>query len=294
MIELCIGAALGFVLRKAAPWLSGVKDEQGIRIPWPEVLGAVLFGIIGLFWLAGPNPAALVFSGLLLAVLVTDFRYKLIPDRITFPGTAIGIVASGIWPTFIVATFRQDLLLKTIGMSSGFVGGMTLAIAGAAFGFLVFEGFRRVMSRLANMEVMGMGDSKLIMLMGAFLGPWGVMLALFPGMICGLLIGIVYTRIMKSPHFPFGPALAIGGFITMLWPSSVSGSITWMQDIAHGANRGALMFFNFLLLAVAVWLMLRVRKRSREYTDAIEEDYGKLEERDREKKPKKAKSKPKK
>lgn len=278
MIEAVIGAVLGFILRKAAPWLSGVEDKKGIRVPWPEALGA------GLFWVAGLDPAALIFSGLLLAVLVTDFRYKLIPDRITFPGTAIGIVASGIWPAFIGATFRQDLLLKTVGLSSGVVGGMTLAIAGAAFGFVAFEGFRRVMSRIATMEVMGMGDSKLIMMMGAFLGPWGVMLALFPGMICGLLIGIVYTRIMKSPHFPFGPALAIGGFITMLWPSSVSDSITWMQEIARGANRGALMFFNLLLLAVAVWLMLRVRKRSREYTDAIEEDYDKLEEREKKKK----------
>ena len=269
-----IGAVVGFVVRKATPWLSGVKDDVGIRLPWPEAMGAALFAF------AGPSPWALIFSGLLLAVLVTDFRYKLIPDKVSFPGTAIGIVASGIWPAFITGTFRQELLLKTIGLEAGVPGGMVLGVAGAAVGFGVFEGFRRLMSRLATMEVMGMGDSKLIMMMGAFLGPGGALLCLFPGMICGLVIGVVYTRIMKSPHFPFGPALALGGYITMLWPGIVGDGIGWMQDLARNADRGALMVFNILLLGVAVWLMLRVRKRSKEYTEAIERDYDKLEERD--------------
>ncbi|MEM8885529.1 MAG: A24 family peptidase [Planctomycetota bacterium] len=269
--RIAAGIVLGFVIRKATPWLSGVQDEKGIRIPWPEAAGGLLF------WLSGDRPDALVFSTLLLAVLTADFRYKLIPDRITYPGMLIGIVTSAIWPDWIASHFRQDVLLDMIG----FGGGWLLGAMGALFGFCVFEGFRRLMSRIANMEVMGMGDSKLVMMMGAFLGPFGVMLALFPGMICGLVIGVIYTRIMKSPHFPFGPALGLGGFITLLAPNIVGDGITWMQDLGRKADRGLLLLINIALLGVAVWLMLRVRKRSQEYTDAIEKDYEKLEEREK-------------
>ncbi|MHC4938976.1 MAG: prepilin peptidase [Planctomycetota bacterium] len=265
------GIVIGFLVRKATPWIAGVKDEKGIRWPWPEAVGALLFGF------AGWRIEVLAFSTLLLAVLTADFRYKLIPDKVTYPGTAIGVLASIFWPEFITAHFEQHVLLKTIGASGGF----PLALAGAGIGFVVFEGFRRIMSRIASMEVMGMGDSKLVMMMGAFLGPWGVLLALFPGMVCGLVIGVVYTRIMRSPHFPFGPALGLGGYITMLWPSLIGDGIGWLQDLGRRSDRGVLIVVNILLLLVATWLMLRVRKRSKEYTDAIEEDYSKLEDREK-------------
>ncbi|MHC4451743.1 MAG: prepilin peptidase [Planctomycetota bacterium] len=266
-----VGIIVGFLVRKATPWISGVKDREGIRWPWPEAVGALLFG------LAGWRVEALVYSTLLMAVLTADFRYKLIPDKVTYPGTAVGILVSILWPGFITTHFQQHLLLKTIGASGGF----PLALGGALVGFAVFEGFRRIMSRIASMEVMGMGDSKLVMMMGAFLGPWGVLLALFPGMLCGLVIGVIYTRIMKSPHFPFGPALGLGGWITLLWPNLVGDGIGWMQELGRKADRGVLIVVNIALLAVAVWLMLRVRKRSKEYTDAIEKDYSKLEDREK-------------
>jgi len=265
-----IGLVIGYVARKATPWFSGVKDEQGIRVPWPEAVGAVVFG------LAGPRPEALAYATFLLAVLTADFRYKLIPDRVTFTGTAVGLVVSAVRPGFITSHFHQGFLAEGWGVPGGF----PVALLGMVVGFAVFEGFRRLMSRLATMEVMGMGDSKLVMMSGAFLGPGGALVALFPGMLCGFVIGIVYTRIMKSPHFPFGPALGIGAFVTLLWPDVVADSIGWMQDLARGADRRALMVVNLLLLAVAVGLMWRVRKRSKEYTDAIDEDYGKLEDRE--------------
>jgi len=279
LVMAAVGAALGYVCRRTAPKLARIKDETGIRLPWPELLGAVLFGAAG--WRVGfrvDGIPAYVFTAALLATMVTDFRYKLIPDRVTFPGTAFGVVASAVWPTWIGSTFHQEVLLDWIGLDAGFFGGLILGLGGAAFGFLFFEGGRRFMGRLANMEVMGMGDSKLTMLMGAFLGPLGVLLALFPAMVCGVVIGVIYTRIMKSPHFPFGPALGLGGYLTLLWPRMVGNVLGWAQEFGASMDRGVLLFCNIILLAIAVWLMLHVRKRSKEYTEMIEKDYDKLEE----------------
>ena len=62
------GIVIGFLVRRATPWIAGVKDEKGIRWPWPEAVGALLFG------LAGWRIEVLAFSTLLLAVLTADFR----------------------------------------------------------------------------------------------------------------------------------------------------------------------------------------------------------------------------
>ena len=86
-----------------------------------------------------------VLAALLVAITETDLRAKLIPDKVTIPGAAVGLV---------------------FGLFSG-GRPFAMAIAGAVVGFVVLEGFRRFMSRLATMEVMGMGDSKLVMMCGA-------------------------------------------------------------------------------------------------------------------------------
>ena len=83
------------------------------------------------YWRVGiglPETRWYVFAALLVAITETDMRAKLIPDRITFPGTALGI------------GFAAFYGLHGIGM----------AALGAAAGFLVLEGFRRLMSRMAS------------------------------------------------------------------------------------------------------------------------------------------------
>ncbi|MHC4952590.1 MAG: prepilin peptidase [Planctomycetota bacterium] len=281
LVMAAVGAAIGFVSRKAAAKLARVKDEEGIRYPWPEAMGAAVFALAG--WRLGFDAARIpvfVFCAVLIGVMVTDFRYKLIPDRLTFPGTLVGVVVSAIWPEWICSAFRQDILLKTVGLQAGIGGGFLLAALGAGGGFVLFEGSRRVMSRVFKMEVMGMGDSKLTMLMGAYLGPFGVLMALFLSMICGVVIGVIYTRIMKSPHFPFGPGLGLGGLLALLWPSLVGDILGGVQKVGATMDRGVLIFFELVLLGIVVWLMLRVRKRSKEYTEIIEKDYDRLEEED--------------
>ena len=79
-----LGIVLGFLVRKATPWIAGVKDDKGIRWPWPEALGALMFFLAGWRW------EVLAYCTLLLAVLTADFRYKLIPDKVSYPGTGIG------------------------------------------------------------------------------------------------------------------------------------------------------------------------------------------------------------
>ena len=152
-------------------------------------------------------------------------------------------------------------------------------MAGAVAGFAVFESVRRVLSLLAKMQVMGMGDSKLLLMAGAFLGPEMVLFSLLPGILCGLVIGVIYTRIAKSPHFPFGPALGLGALLTLLFRREMTASLeramTWLAKL----EGSTVWIVQLALLGTAVALMIRVRRRAARYTREIEDDYADLDEK---------------
>jgi prepilin signal peptidase PulO-like enzyme (type II secretory pathway) len=197
-----------------------------------------------------------VLAALLVAITETDLRAKLIPDKITYPGTAVGL-AFGL-----------------------FSGGrpFAMAIAGAVVGFVALEAFRRLMSRLATMEVMGMGDSKLLMMCGAYLGPQLVIVSLLPGTVIGLVFGIVYTRVFKSPHFPFGPALGLGALVTAIFSEEILAGVAALPQLMLEMGPAARIGLMVGCFVVLVFLMRRIRKRAADYTRQIEEDYASRED----------------
>ncbi|MCZ6788268.1 MAG: prepilin peptidase, partial [Planctomycetota bacterium] len=112
-------------------------------------------------------------------------------DRISFPGAGIGLIYSALAPDDICKFFHHTGILGVLRLSPGHVGGLVLAVLGALIAYGALELFRRVFGRIAGLEVMGMGDSKLLGMMGAFLGPQMVLFSLMPGLLCGLVIGVV-------------------------------------------------------------------------------------------------------
>ena len=126
---------------------------------------------------------------------------------------------------------------------------------------------------------MGMGDSKLLMMCGAFLGPELVLFSLLPGILCGLILGIVYTRIFKSPHFPFGPALGLGALLALLYPPEMVNGLLAVLEWMQGLEGPAIWITQIILFAIVVALMIRVRRRAARYTEEIEKDYADLEEK---------------
>ena len=224
---------------------------------WIALLALPLWALV--YWQLGLTGAAVkwyVLAGLLVAITEVDIRAKLIPDVITFPGTAAGILLA----------------------LPGGTRGLGMALAGAAVGLVVLETFRRIMGRLATMEVMGMGDSKLLMMCGAFLGPQLVLLSILPGVLLGVAFGIPYTRIAKSPHFPFGPALGLGAFLTGLFPEQVSRVLLKLPETIQSAGPAARLVFLGVCVLVLVVLMRRIRRRAAEYSKAIEDDYASRED----------------
>ncbi len=138
----------------------------------------------------------LAFIAAILALVFIDFDHRILPNVITLPGTVVGLLLAG--P-------RQSI---TLGDS---LGG---ALLGAGLLFLVAE----VYLRLRKIEGLGMGDVKMMGMVGAFLGWKGVLLTLFLGSLLGSLVGLVIMlaqgKDLKTA-LPFGTFLGVAAAITL-------------------------------------------------------------------------------
>jgi leader peptidase (prepilin peptidase)/N-methyltransferase len=137
----------------------------------------------------------LAFVAAMVALLFIDFDHQILPNTITLPGTVLGLALAG--P-------RADL---------SFLDALLGAILGAGSLFLVSE----VYFRLRRIEGLGMGDVKMMAMVGAFVGWKGVLLTLFLGSLLGTLVGLLVMARQKGDlrtKLPFGTFLGLGAIAT--------------------------------------------------------------------------------
>jgi leader peptidase (prepilin peptidase) / N-methyltransferase len=162
-----------------------------IRYPLIEALTAAMFGVA--FWYYGPGLlllARLILGCALIVLFAIDLEHHLLPNAITVPGIILGFVFS----VFTDVGWQASL----IGLIAG--GGILFAIA-------------EIYYRIRHEEGLGMGDVKMLAMIGAFLG-WKLMmltlvLASFSGSLIGVLLIATRRGTMKYA-LPFGTFLAIG------------------------------------------------------------------------------------
>ena len=191
-------------------WLRGkcssCRHPISLRYPMIELLTAVLSAVIawhfGFGWQAG---AALLLTWALIALSMIDVDHQLLPDSITLPFLWLGLTLS-LFPVF------ADMRSSLIG-----------AIAGYLSLWTIYQLFRL----LTGKEGMGFGDFKLLALLGAWMGwqslPMIVLLSSAVGAVLGISMILIQGRDRHQP-IPFGPYLAIAGWITLLWGEQISSS----------------------------------------------------------------------
>ena len=166
-----------------------------------ELLCGFLF--VSAYFYAAPldNPLAIwtmiklcVFFFLLLGLIFIDFEHHLLPDALTFPGIFAGLIFSlkvpvGGMPLFITGkllTLRWPLPAISV------VDSLTGAAIGALFIYAVGEFY----FRLRHIEGMGLGDVKLMAMVGAFLGPKMTLFTIFAGALLGTIFGVSATLLV--------------------------------------------------------------------------------------------------
>ena len=275
------GLLVGHLARRAIPGVLGLKDRTlPFRLPWMEAAAAAAFVLVGLRLGIGVGTVRwLLFAILLLAISATDYLVKLIPDRLSLGGAGIALAWNAFDGQDLLALPANRLFLYLVGIDpAGPWAGILLSAAGAALGFLLLEGIRLVFGAAADMQVMGMGDSKLLLLIGAFLGPGGALLALLTAFFVGVPHGLGYLKLLGQPHSPFGPPLALSAGLVLLFHGTILSAIGAFQRAVLSLPVTVLAVAYTLLLLVAVALVWRTRRRAAAYASLIEEDYRGVEE----------------
>jgi leader peptidase (prepilin peptidase)/N-methyltransferase len=175
------------------------------RYPLIEALTAVISALVA--WRFGFTlecAGALVLSWSLIALSVIDIDGKILPDIITLPLLWLG------------------LLLNLIGdpVGSPLFVGPEAAIVGAIIGYLSLWSVYWAFKLIAKKEGMGYGDFKLLAALGAWMG-WQMLLLII---ILSALVGLIFAIGMivirghdRQVPIPFGPYLAIAGFVALMW-----------------------------------------------------------------------------
>ena len=213
-----------------APALRGERAvESGLGAPprtplllvvafWTAVLvviagwvveGLALLAGIGAVWLLwrylGPTWelfSAWLLTWVLIPISVIDAREQIIPDELSIGGL---IIALGI-------SFLPGGLTPQEAALAALAGGGTLWAIAAAY------------LKLRGHEGMGTGDFKLLAMIGAFVGLKATLLAVMVASVVGSVLGGGYLLLSRSGSrtpIPFGPFLALGGFLALLFPDEI-------------------------------------------------------------------------
>lgn len=171
----------------------------GWRYPAVEALTGLLFlACAERFGLSTEALFAAVLCGLLVVLAAIDVDHFLLPDRLTFPGLAIGSVLGP--------------LLTHRGLLDALLG----AVVGAGVLILLIN----IWYWLRNEEGMGLGDVNMLAMIGAFLGWQGVLETLFFSAASGAVTGLALVaggRLGMKSRLPFGLFLALGGLVALFF-----------------------------------------------------------------------------
>ena len=183
---------------------SNCKTSISVEYPLVEITTAILTVAVAIqFGPSWQTLAAACFTWALVALTMIDFHKQLLPDNITLPLLWLGIFCS--------------MFELFVDVESSVIGAMA--------GYLVLWSVYHLFRLITGKEGMGYGDFKLLAALGAWMGwkmlPLIIVLSSFVGAVIGISM-IVLTRHDKNIPIPFGPYLAIAGWIALLWGDAIT------------------------------------------------------------------------
>ncbi|HLH43523.1 MAG TPA: prepilin peptidase [Bryobacteraceae bacterium] len=180
-----------------------------MRYPLVELANGIAFALcVGELGVSLPAVKWSIFSALLLALIATDLEQRILPDELTLGGTLLGVALS-----LFVPLDSQTITLLFAGMNWR-AGSLMEAAFGAAIASAAIWFVGWAYQKLRRREGLGLGDVKMIALMGAFLGAPNALLAIAAGSAFGAVVSLLYIRFAgkdaSTYQLPFGSFLGVG------------------------------------------------------------------------------------
>lgn len=193
------------------------KQPIGWRYPFVELATGVLFAVmIAVF---GPTLEGIkycVYAAILVDLIATDFEERILPDEFTLGGVVVGLVFAYFVPLQpVLANFLFPSLIDTPWLS------VAESAIGASVVSILFWGFATLYGKLRKKEMLGLGDVKMIAMIGAFVGLPLVMLTLMLGALLGSIVGGAFILIARkeagSYELPLGSFLGVAAVAVVFW-----------------------------------------------------------------------------
>ena len=207
------------------------KARIPLRYPLVELGTAAAFALC--VAALGLSPEALkwaIFSAILITLMASDFEERILPDEFTLGGLAVGLALAAFVPldNFELGHLILPASLGVRGLSVG------EAVIGAAFssGSIWLVGY--IYEKWRHKEGLGLGDVKMIAMIGTFLGLNGALLTLIAASLFGAVSGLIFVFVTgkdaSTYELPFGSflglaalAVAMFGKVVVVWYSHVGG-----------------------------------------------------------------------
>lgn len=214
------------------------KNPISLRYPLVELLTALLFTFAFAHHFSGVDTitrntiVGFLISIYLVAALIVitfiDFEFRIIPDEISISGIVIALIVSAVFPsTMAPLWFFSPTSVATPGTSLVLSQGNTVLMALSASLFGVVAGglvvylvgvFGKIIFRK---EAMGLGDVKLMAMLGGFMGWEAVLYVFFLGCLFGAVVGVISWIVTKDHYLAFGPYLALGALAMIFFKSEI-------------------------------------------------------------------------
>ena len=182
---------------------SQCQEKISLRYPLVELATALLSVVIAAHYgVTFTTLMLLVLTWGLIALTLIDVDHMLLPDQITLPLLWLGLLVN----------------------INGAIVPLSDAVIGAVAGYMSLFSIFWLFKLITGKDGMGHGDFKLVALFGAWLGWQLLPLLILMASAVGAVIGIslmVFKNHQREQAIPFGPYLAIAGWITLLWGNSI-------------------------------------------------------------------------
>ncbi|MGC2719172.1 MAG: prepilin peptidase, partial [Candidatus Acidiferrales bacterium] len=212
----------------------GCKAPISPMYPVVEFLTGVLFlGSYLVFGLSFETIKWCAFSAILVVLVFTDYRERILPDVVNYTGLAIGLILSLLTkPTDGTSMWIANKLfdfpppVPVLSLIDAVIG----ALVGSGLLWLVSEAYFRLRGR----EGMGLGDVKMMLMAGAFLGAKRTLLTILAGSLLGSVLGIAIIAAKRKDsdyELPFGTFLGAGALLVVFFGTPV---VNWYQALLTG------------------------------------------------------------
>ena len=171
-----------------------------------------------------------VFSAILIVLVFTDYRERILPDKVNFTGFGIALVLSlftrpedgtALWLANRMFAFPPPA--PALSLADALIG----AAVGSGLLWIVSEGYFRLRGR----EGMGLGDVKMMLMAGAFLGLKRTVLTILVGSVLGSVLGILLILLWRKGRdyeLPFGTFLGAAALLVIFFGTPV---VVWYQSL---------------------------------------------------------------